>query len=41
MKIQPTTPPKNETKKCKCDKDCGRCKATKEIELLTLNQISK
>jgi hypothetical protein len=42
MKIQPTIPPpKNETKKCKCDKNCGRCKVTKEVELQTLTQPTK
>ena len=41
MKIQLTSLPKDEPKKCKCDKDCGRCKAKKEAILHPSNQHAK
>lgn len=34
-------PPKTDSKKCKCDKDCIRCKEIKEADLQNLNHRLK
>lgn len=38
MKNQPQIATNFELKKCKCNKECGRCKALKMSQLETFNQ---
>lgn len=38
MKDQPPVQSTHTHKKCKCDKDCKRCKALKEIHFEPINQ---